>query len=213
MATIAYRVSEDQVSNGAEEQIIFSMPYIASVTVEGVAPLLFHNYNVEAVIEKGKAAKNSTAKKTDNVESYVYRTEDRHLGIPGVALTAAIVDAGRFMQDPRSPRKSAMDLCKAGIVPLTDIAPLEPLTTEWDYIDQRRVVVQRSAVPRERPAMRKGWRATFDLMITTPEYIGRDVLQKLLSDAGRLCGLLDFRPTFGRFVVCGFEVRRPDEVS
>lgn len=41
------------------------------VAIEGVADLLFHRWNCEAVDAKAKAAKNSAAKKTDDIESYV----------------------------------------------------------------------------------------------------------------------------------------------
>lgn len=193
------------VSNGAAEVIGYEQPYEATVTIEGTAPILFHGYNVESVKEKAAAAKGSKGKKTDDVESYVYRLEDRRLGIPGLMFCAALADAGRRVQDPSSPRKSMRDLCKAAIIPLDDIAPLQPDTKEWDYLDVRRVVVQRNAVPRERPAMRAGWRITFRLLINAPEYINPAMLRLLINRAGKFNGLGDFRPTFGRFDIVGFE--------
>ena len=45
-----------------------------------------------------------------------------------------------FRQDPRSPRKSAMDLFKAGAVCLTPLASLH--VRDWDYEDRRRVMIQ-----------------------------------------------------------------------
>lgn len=200
-------VDEKTVSNGAEDAIETTVPYVVSVTLTGIAPLLFHAWNTEAVAEKAGAAKGSKAKKTDNIESYVYRDNDGNLGIPGVCLAAALANSGRYMQDPRSPRKSAMDLVKAGVVPLTIIAPFEPITSKWDFEDARRVVIQRASVTRIRPAMREGWKCTFDLLINAPEYLPPAVMNHLLNQAGRLVGLLDFRPTYGRFTVTRFEVR------
>lgn len=98
-----------------------------------------------------------------------------------------------------------MDLFKAGVVALTPLAPLG--ATMWDYEDRRRVVVQRAGVNRTRPAMRAGWRVTFDLMVTLPEYIAPPVLNEVVAAAGRLIGVGDFRPTYGRFVIVGFSVR------
>lgn len=193
----------EQVSNDAEGLIELSTPYVARVTIEGVCPILFHRYSVEAVEEKAKAAKNSKAKKSDDVESYVYRNDKGELCIPGMALKGACVGAARSRQDPRSPRKSAMDLYKAIIVPLTELASLGK--TSWDYLDQRRVVVQRNAVNRTRPAMLAGWRATFDLLVQSPEYLDARSLNALVAEAGRLQGVGDFRPTYGRFQVVSFE--------
>lgn len=75
----------------------------------------------------------------------------------------------RFRQDPRSPRKSGVDLYKAGIVSVTALAPLGKDT--WNYEDRRRVVIQRNGVNRTRPAMKAGWQACFEILVNLPEYI------------------------------------------
>jgi hypothetical protein len=190
------------VSNGGEAVINLSAPYNAKLSIEGTAPFLFHAWNVEAVDEKAKAAKGSRGKKTDNVESYVYRNDAGDLCIPGEYLRQALIHAAKYMQDPRSPRKSAMDIFKAGIVMHTEFASLGKPT--WDYLDQRRVQVQRNGITRTRPCMKSGWRATFEVGVILPEYITRELLGQTLSSAGRLIGLGDFRPTYGRFQVVEF---------
>lgn len=192
------------VSNDAEDTIALTRPYRALVEVTGSAAYLYHRYSVESVQAKSDAAKGSKAKKTDDVESYVYRDAEGNLAIPGLQLRAAVCGAARYMQDPRSPRKSAMDLFKAIIISLTDYAPVGK--RNWDYLDQQRVVVQRSAVTRLRPALLSGWKAEFILMVTRPEYCPPEVLRRVLHDAGVLCGLGDFRPSYGRFDVTHFEV-------
>ena len=194
----------DPVSADANETIALGEPYTVTVEIEGTAALLFHRWSNEAVEEKAKAAKGSKAKKTDDVESYVYRTQDGEIGIPGEYLRMAIIGAAKYRQDPRSPRKSAMDLFKAGLVSLTDIASLGK--ADWDYLDMRRVMIQRNAVTRHRPAFLTGWRATFELQVLLPEYITPQVLHETLVNTGRLIGLADFRPTYGRFLVVKYEV-------
>jgi hypothetical protein len=190
-----------EVTNGAAEELV--EPYSAKVTIHGTAPFLFHRWNVEAVAEKAKAAKGSKSKKTDNVESYVWRMESRHLAIPGEYFRQSIIHAAKYMQDPRSPRKSAMDLFKAGLIMQTELADLGKST--WDYLDQRRVTVQRSGVTRVRPAMLAGWRVTFDLDVILPEYISRERFHDAIQNAGRLVGVGDFRPTYGRFQIIEFK--------
>lgn len=191
------------VSNGGEGDIALTQPYAVKVEIEGAAPILFHAWNVEAVTEKAKAAKGSKGKKEDNVESYVYRNDEREICIPGEYFRQSIIHAAKYIQDPRSPRKSAMDLFKAGLVVLTELASLGK--TEWDFLDQRRVVIQRNGVNRVRPAMHKGWRAAFEMQVILPEYIPRELLSAALQNAGRLVGIGDFRPTYGRFHVVEFK--------
>src|SRR5262245_46341239 len=97
-----------------------------------------------------------------------------------------------------------MDLYNAGIVALTQFAPLGAM--RWDYEDRRRVLVQRNAVNRTRPAMKVGWRAQFRLLVNLPEYIGPSALNETIAAAGRLIGIGDYRPSYGRFNVVKFEV-------
>lgn len=190
-------------TNAGEGVISYSTPYSVRVEIEGASDFLFHRWNAEAVDAKAASAKNSKAKKTDDIESYVYRDEAGLLAIPGEYLRGAVVHAAKFRQDPRSPRKSAMDLFKAGVVVTTQLASLG--TKDWDYLDRRRVMIQRNGINRTRPAMRAGYRIEFDVMILTPEYIDRNALRETIESAGRLIGIGDFRPTFGRFGIVGFD--------
>lgn len=198
-------LNEKQTSNDGVGAIEASMPYVCTVTVHGAADILFHRWSNEAVEAKANAAKGSKAKKTDDIETYVYRDDAGHICIPGEYLRMSIIAASKFQQDPRSPRKSAMDLFKAAIISTTPLASLGK--DKWDYEDRRRVVIQRNAITRVRPAMKAGWEATFDLQCNIPEYIDTNRLRETIEVAGRLIGLGDFRPTYGRFGVVNFKVR------
>lgn len=192
----------NQVSNAGALRVDQMTPYICEVEIEGVAPLIFHAWNCDEVEAKANAPKNSKAKKTDNLESYVYRNPAGDICLPGTYLRGAIINAAKFKQDPRSPRKSAMDLVKAGVVILTDLASLGKAT--WDYLDRRRAVVQRNAITRILPAFLPGWRAIFQCEVLLPEYIDRPLLNELIQNAGRLIGVAEYRPTYGRFQVIRF---------
>lgn len=191
-------------TNGARDGIAMQQPFRVEVTVKGVAPILFHRWNCESVESKSRAKKGSAEKRSDDVESYVYRTPKGELAIPGEYIRGAIVAAAKYQADPRSPRKSAADLFKAGVISLTPLASLGVKT--WDYLDKRRVCIQRNAITRCRPAMAEGWTATFILQVQLPEYIDVDLLNATIQAAGRLVGLADFRPSFGRFSVIQFKV-------
>jgi hypothetical protein len=191
-----------EATNGGSDTIERSLPYAVEVTIRGEADLLFHRWNCEAVEAKSKASKGSAAKKSDDIESYVYRNDAGELCIPGEYLRQAIIGAAKYRQDPRSPRKSAVDLAKAAIVSLTPLASLG--VKEWNYEHRCRVQVQRNGITRVRPAMNAGWSVTFHLQVNLPEYIAPEMLHSLLTDAGRLIGIGDFRPTYGRFQVVQF---------
>jgi hypothetical protein len=205
-------------TNGGEADITLMAPYTVLVKLEGTSAILFHAWNNEAVAEKAAAAKGSDAKKRDNVESYVFRDEAGFLCLPGQYLIGSLTDprngAAKYLQDPRSPRKSALDLFRAGVVALTELAHLIPAgatgpTKDWDYIDRRRVMVQRQGITRERPAFTAGWTAELELMVLSPEYIRSSMLQTALVRAGQLVGVADFRPSFGRFNVVHYQVQDP----
>ncbi len=202
--TAVNAIGGETPTNGAYDAIEVTQPYVVNITLKGVADLLFHRWNCEEVEAKGKAAKGSKAKKTDNVESYVYRNNKNELCIPGEYVRQAIIHAAKYRQDPRSPRKSAMDLYKAGVVSLTTLASVG--LTDWDYLHKCRVTIQRNGITRSRPALKEGWQAEFQIMVNLPEYIRPNDLHETLVNAGRLIGLADFRPTYGRFSVVSYDI-------
>jgi hypothetical protein len=143
-------------------------PFIVTCEIEGACPILFHRWSVESVEEKAAAAKGSRAKKTDDVESYVYRNDDGMICVPGEYIRQSIIHAAKFRQDPRSPRKSLMDLAKASVFPMNLYYPIISAKTgkpvkEWDMLDRRRVVVQRNGITRSRPAFLAGWKVKAEL--------------------------------------------------
>lgn len=194
-------IKETTLLNGVENKVKFETPYSVEIEITGACPILFHKWDCEVVETKSKARKGSAEKKSDNLESFIYRNEEGYICLPGEYLRMAMIYAAKFRQDPRSPRKSAFDLFKAGIISLTDLAPINGGVMKWDFLDQRRVVVQRNGITRMRPAFHKGWKAEFILCVNVPEYIDFAFFCEVLQTAGRLIGIGDFRPTYGRFDV------------
>lgn len=195
----------DGATNGAAQTVAYEYPFICDFTLEGVVPILFHRWNTEAVAEKAAAKKGSAAKKTDDIASYVYRDSEGDIAIPGFYVHGALVNAAKYRQDPRSSRKSAMDLYKAAVSPLTDMASLGK--ADWDFVDQRRVTVMRAGITRSRPGFNAGWKASFEFAVHLPEYVGPMDFLDVLTLAGRVTGLADNRPTYGRFAITRFETR------
>lgn len=201
------RVTEiggESPTNGAVDSIDMQKPYRVEVSLEGTSAMLFHRWNNESVAAKSAAKKGSSEKKTDDTNSFMWKDDKGFVCVPGEYVRQSAIHAAKYEQDPRSPRKSMMDLMKAALVSLTDLASLG--CKEPDYMDMRRVVIQRNSVTRTRPAMKTGWTAKFVLLVNLPEYVPPQKLNAILQSAGRLIGLGDFRPSFGRFVVTKFDV-------
>lgn len=197
-------IGGESPTNGAQESIDLQKPYRVLVGLVGTCPIMFHRWNNESVEAKSKAKKGSVEKRTDDTESFMYRNDKGEVCIPGEYVRQSVIHAAKYEQDPRSPRKSMMDLMKAALVSLTELSSLGVKVP--DYFDKRRVVIQRNAVTRSRPAMKEGWKAQFILMVNLPEYVAPQKLNHLLQQAGRIIGLADFRPSYGRFNVVQFEV-------
>ncbi len=211
LATALGSQDDPEAANNA---IVTGAPYAVQVQLTGACPIMFHRWQDSAVAAKAAAAKGSRAKKTDDVESYVYRNAAGQICLPGEYLRQSIAGpqgAAKYRQDPRSPRKSALDLYKASVIALTDLGPIHSaasgeVATTWDYLDSRRVTVQRAGITRVRPCFLSGWTAEITLSVLQPNYVPAEQLLEVLQDAGRFVGIADFRPTHGRFNVTHFEV-------
>lgn len=192
--------------NTVTENSVAPRPYRAEVSIEGIRPILFHRYDVQLIKDKSETKKGSKAKKTDNVESSVYLTDEGTLSVPGINFHSALIAASKFHSDPRSPRASAKELFKCGVLVVDDLSEITPARKTWEFEDARRVRVQNSYITRVRPGLKAGWGLTFVIDVALPEYITPALLQEVIVDAGRFCGLCDFRPVFGRFSMVGFKV-------
>jgi hypothetical protein len=194
------------VSNGASDFIEMGTPYTVDVTIEGTARMLMHTWNNEAVAEKAAAKKNSAQKKTDNLESYVIRDNKKRIVVPTLNFCASIRTAGKSFADPTSPRKSMHDRLKAIIIPDKEFGLINGGATDWDFVDSRRVVIQRSGITRQRPGFYEGWKITFRITVLEPEFLPLAKLKEIMDNAGKFQGLGDFRPTFGRYRIAGVEL-------
>lgn len=207
--TTAYHA--DSLSAGANALIEASRPYEVEIEITGTADLILNRFNPEEYEEKRASAKGSKVRSTDVPENAVYRDMDGVVCLPGVYMSLAIAKAAKSKSDPRSPRKSAMELYKAAVFATQELSPILSVTGEtskdgWDYLDKRGACVNRARVLKTRPAFFKGWKCTFRLAVEAPEYISPDDLLSVAMDAGKFGGMGDYRPTYGRFQVTSFQV-------
>jgi hypothetical protein len=71
---------------------------------------------------------------------------------------------------------------------------------DFDNVDYRTIKVQTSRVMRARPKVPVGWQTTHHFELFDDVLDKRDLVN-VMDSAGRLYGLGDWRPTYGRFTV------------
>jgi hypothetical protein len=97
-------------------------------------------------------------------------------------------------------KKTFKDAFKGGVFVEPRLIPHK--ISKWE-IDLQNVVVQRSRVIRARPRFDE-WELDFQIL-NIDERITPNIIKDILVDAGRFCGIGDFRPRYGRFEVVKFE--------
>jgi hypothetical protein len=77
----------------------------------------------------------------------------------------------------------------------------EELWKETKFVDVRAVTVNQSKIMRTRPIFHV-WELIFDVQYL-PDIINEQDVHDWVATAGRVIGLLDYRPRYGRFEVVG----------
>lgn len=180
-----------------------------SVSIKGVSPLLMHNGQTADPLNKfSKAMKEITGKrkKTDEDHAELSRIEwlaglyvdsDEKLILPSVSLEAAIIDGAKKSKLGKAFKSSVFVNEDAPLTIGRKYGKASELWDEDEYRDVRGVRVGQSRVMRTRPIFRD-WSASFVLLFDDEQVNGGDV-ERALLDAGRISGVGDFRPKFGRF--------------
>ncbi len=189
--------------------------YAIAVEVTGVAPLMQHRYPMPDLATMVKGGKKSTGSKdyTQEWRDYLYATHDGQICQPSSHLEGAMVKAAASFKVTGKRGKSYKDLFSANVFVdppeiLHGIAVPEELDTDADkclYLDMRPVVVQRARVVRIRPAFKPGWHLAFTINVIDDE-ISAEIVNDVLTLAGKAVGIGDYRPKFGRFMVSRFDV-------
>lgn len=179
--------------------------------IEGIAPLLMHSARLADPMDdatKALAAVTGKRKKTDDDHIEVARLE--HLGslyisqefgpfIPGQNIEAALFrGAARTKQG--TALKSAL-LIPTNVNPLIYKGPRDAQGL-WDdkgFVHRSSVKVGTSRVIRTRPVF-ASWQLGFEGDLDT-EVVDKNSFETIADTTGRLVGLGDWRPRFGRFTV------------
>lgn len=181
------------------------------VTLTGTVPLLLHNGRLANPLDPHtRALKALTSKrsKTDEdlaqiilVESRgaAYETPDNEIGLRDA-------NAWRSMQEAARAFKRGADVERAVIYDPVRVAPIlidggavdvEEFLGDADHIDYRPVGLRGQTVMRARPIIRE-WSTSHDFDVLT-DIVNIEDIGVFLTRAGRLHGVGDHRPQYGRF--------------
>jgi hypothetical protein len=133
--------------------------------------------------------------------------------IPSLNVKAMLRNAGRNYRIPQRKAtygayiRAGIDVEPSPYIPLLNPRTGKPYKVSekpWK-IDIRPVVVQQSRILRARPRFDE-WALEFRIVNLDPSLLKREMIQKILVDAGKYYGLGDYRPEFGLFKVERFKV-------
>jgi hypothetical protein len=189
--------------------------YTIETTIKGIAPLMQHRFPIPEFSTMSKGGKKSTGAKDYSQEwrEYLYVNGAGQIYQPSSHIEGAMIKAAVGFKVTGKRGKSYKDLFSANVFVdpveiLHGISVPEELDCDGDkplYLDLRPVVVMRARVVRIRPTFKPGWELSFTINVIDDE-VGQEIVNDVLTLAGKTVGIGDFRPKFGRFMVTRFDV-------
>lgn len=119
--------------------------------------------------------------------------------LPGEGFEAMLLSAGKKLRLGET-IKSAVLVDDCPVLEFPDMnKPIAKLIDEPKYTDIRKVRVQKNAIMRTRPFFPE-WTTTVKVSYL-PDLINIDTLIQIVEIGGRVTGLFEYRPKFGRYEV------------
>lgn len=190
--------------------------FTVSTRVRGTAPLMQHRYPMPefSTMSKGGKKVSGSIDYTTEWKQYFYAV-DGQVVQPATHFEGALIKAASAFKVQGKRGMTYKDLFKSAVFVTPENIPhgievpaeLDPDADKPLYLDVRPVVVQRARVVRIRPCFKAGWELEFEIECLDDQ-IAPELIQDVLTHAGKVVGIGDYRPRFGRFNVTGFEVHR-----
>lgn len=180
------------------------------VHIRGVRPLLMHNGQlVDPLSPASKYLKALTSKQKKNDDEYLEQARREfvgalYMGEQGPVITSSMLDG--MMRDGAKAAKNGKAFLSVVSVP-SDEYPLlfdgpktaDELWAAQKFTDRRRVGIGQKAIIRCRPIFNQ-WELKFEVDLFPSKLNVADVRAAIVQ-AGAFCGIGDYRPKFGRFVL------------
>jgi hypothetical protein len=182
---------------------------VYEVRIVGVRPLLMHRPRLTDM----QPRRRSEIPPPEQEAREALYTDGDLIVVPSLNVKAMLRDAGRNYRIPQRRAtygayiRAGVDIEPSPYIPLLNPRTGQPYRAsgrEWK-IDVRPAVVQMNRVLRARPRFDE-WALEFKIVNLDPGLLKRDMIHRILVDAGRFYGLGDFRPDFGLFKVERFNV-------
>ena len=190
------------------------------VKIKGTRPILFHSGAlVDPQNEFAKRLKEVSGKRAKTEADHKEMARLEFLGsfddyvddagnivIPEANIHAVIVKGAAKTKKGTAAKEAIVGLAEAGAkftFPRKGDKSPEALWESGEFVDRRRVVVQRNSIMRTRPKFRE-WTCEFTLEVDE-NLCNLDEVRQWLETAGSRVGLGDYRPMFGRFDVVEFK--------
>ena len=184
------------------------------VRLEGASPLIMHNIQLANPLNTwAQALKEYSGKRK--------KTEDDHAEMSklewygglytgkndkgkDVVILPSEVLLGSFISGAKQSRlgvafKCGFDVPMDALLEYDGPRDIDKLWADGRFTDVRGVAVQKSRIMRTRPIFMT-W-ACDVLVVYRPDVLNESQVVKALRDAGSLCGVGDYRPRYGRYMV------------
>jgi hypothetical protein len=184
-----------------------------NITITGIAPMLQHNGRLANPLDpytRQIAGISGKRKKTDEdrydlmkieARGGCWETTDGTLGIPNEAVWRSIYDAAKAYKRGEDIKRAL--LIDPDTVPLLidgDVVDCDIFLKDPEHIDYRPVKIMGKKTMRARPLIPAGWQSTHTAEILE-DVIDLGDMAPIFERAGRLVGIGDWRPRYGRFEI------------
>jgi hypothetical protein len=183
---------------------------VIEVTLKGVAPLIMHNIQLadpknpftkrikEVSSKKKKSETDFEAMSRLEWEGGLYLNADQKIIIPGRVIESTIYTAASsIMKTGRKIFKSSVFVFDDSVLEYQGPKDIEKLYDNPNFVFTTAVRVQNSRIMRTRPIF-PSWSVKVAISYFTSEINEDQVIQAVVY-GGRLVGLCDFRPRYGRY--------------
>ena len=182
-----------------------------NIRITGTAPLLMHSDKFANPLHpatKLHKALTSKRKKTDDDHEAIAKSEflgglyhDKDAGffVPGQNFDASFLAGAKLQKMGTNWKRGAVVVTDKSSIVFDGPKDPEKLWKDSRFVDCRGVKVGMAKIMRYRPIF-MDWSTTVQVAIN-PDVMDLREAQKAIEDAGKLIGVCEYRPRFGRFEV------------
>jgi hypothetical protein len=184
---------------------------ILNLRVTGTSPLMMHSDKLANPLHPAtKAHKELTGKRKKVDEDHlaiakseflagVYFDERSGIHVPGANFDATFLAGAKLQKLGTHWKRGALVMTDKAVLEFDGPSTPEALWEDQRFVDCRGVKVGQSKIMRYRPIF-LDWACELEVAINT-DVLDMQEVRKAIEDSGKLIGVCEYRPRFGRFGV------------